>query len=150
MSRPYGTHGTLRFGGGRGEQAEILRRIEEVRARWGDERSDTVFRFRLAHPDQYDGLLDFVEWKLIEMPIPRLQRLGRSEEDRFLYEYNWTEDAAEVDRLGVSGWESWQRSATRLWLQPGVAEATRPAERALAAPLLSRVGRQGREAEQPA
>ena len=88
---PYGTHGTLRFGGGRGEQAEILRRIQEVRARWGDERSDTVFRFQTVHPDQYERLLDFVEWKLIEMPIPRLQRLGRHE-DRFLYGYNWRHD----------------------------------------------------------
>ena len=32
-----------------------------------------------------------VEWKLIEMPIPRLQVFGRSDEDRFLYRYNWTE-----------------------------------------------------------
>ena len=63
---PYGTHGTLRFGGGRGEQAEILRRIQEVRERWGNERSDTVFRFRLVHRDQYERLIDFVEWKLID------------------------------------------------------------------------------------
>jgi len=118
---PYGTHGTLRFGGGRGEQAEILRRIEDVRARWGNERSDTVFRFRLVHPDQYERLLDFVEWKLIEMPIPRLQRLGRSAEDRFLYEYNWAEH---VRRSTVSAYQDGVHGefSNTLWLKPGVAE----------------------------
>ena len=118
---PYGTHGTLRFGGGRGEQAEILRRIENVRARWGDERSDTVFRFQTVHPDQYRRLLEFVEWKLIEMPIPRLQRLGRSVDDRFLYEYNWP---ADVRRSVVSAYQDGASGAFSniLWLKPGVAE----------------------------
>lgn len=118
---PYGTHGTLRFGGGHGEQAEILRRIEDVRARWGDERSDTVHRFRLAHPRQYRRLIDFVEWKLIEMPIPRLQRLGRSEEGRFLYEYDWP---ADLRRSVVSAYQDGAGDAfsNALWLQPGVAE----------------------------
>jgi HNH endonuclease len=118
---PYGTHGTLRFGGGRGEQAEILRRIENVRARWGDERSDTVFRFQTVHPEQYERLLDSVEWKLIEMPIPRLQRLGRGEEDRFLYEYNWS---VPVRRSVVTAYQEKapEAFANSLSLQPGVAE----------------------------
>ena len=118
---PYGTHGTLRFGGGRGEQAEILRRIEDVRARWGDERSDTVFRFQTVRPEQYERLLDFVEWKLIEMPIPKLQRLGRGEEDRFLYEYNWT---VPVRRSVVSAYQKKapEAFANSLALKPGVAE----------------------------
>lgn len=118
---PYSTHGALRFGGGRGEQAEILRRIHDVRARWGDERSDTVFRFRLVHRDQYERLIDFVEWKLIEMPIPRLQRLGRSVEDRFLYEYNWP---ADVRRATVSAYQRGEpeRFSNAILLKPGVAE----------------------------
>jgi hypothetical protein len=118
---PYGTHGTLRFGGGRGEQAEILRRIEDARARWGDERSDSVFRFQTVRPEQYERLLDFVEWKLIEMPIPRLQRLGRGEEDRFLYEYNWP---APVRRSVVMAYQKKapEAFANSLALKPGVAE----------------------------
>ena len=118
---PYGTHGTLRFGGGRGEQAEILRRIEEVRARWGDERSDTLFRFQTVHPDQYRRLLGFVEWKLIEMPIPRLQRLGRSEDERFLYEYGWAEGLRKSTVSAYQKGESGRFSNTIL-LKPGVAE----------------------------
>jgi hypothetical protein len=119
---PYGTHGTLRFGGGRGEQAEVLRRIENVRARWGDERSDTVFRFQTVHRDQYERLLDFVEWKLIEMPIPRLQRLGRGEDDRFLYEYGWAEG---LRQSTVSAYQKGElgRFGNTLLLKPGVAEA---------------------------
>jgi 5-methylcytosine-specific restriction endonuclease McrA len=88
---PYRTVGTLRQGGGRsGNQAEILRRIEEFRSRWGGAQSDTLYRTRLARPVEFARLLEFVEWKLIKMPIPRLQVLGW-QEDRFLYEYNWTQ-----------------------------------------------------------
>lgn len=121
---PYGKHGTLRFGGGRGEQAEILRRIEDVRARWGDERSDTLFRFQTVHPDRFERLLDFVEWKLIEMPIPRLQRLGRGVEDRFLYEYGWTEG---LRRSTVSAYQKGElgRFANALLLKSGVADGLR-------------------------
>ncbi len=89
-SAPYGDHGVLRQGGpSGGGQAEIVRRIERTRARWTGARNDTLFRVRVQHPRDYARLVDFVEWKLIEMPIPRLQVLGR-EEDRFLYDYNWT------------------------------------------------------------
>jgi hypothetical protein len=118
---PYGTHGTLRFGGGRGEQAVILRRIQEVRVRWGSEHSDTVFRFQTLHPDRYRRLLDFVEWKLVDMPIPRLQRLGKGEEDRFLYQYNWP---VRVRRSVVTAYQRKARKAfaNSLSLQPGVAE----------------------------
>lgn len=118
---PYGAHGTFRFGGGRDEQAEILRRIESVRARWGDESSDTVFRFQAVHPELYARLLDFVEWKLIEMPIPRLQRLGRGDEDRFLYEYNWP---APVRRMVVTAYQEIapETFANSLALKPGVAD----------------------------
>jgi hypothetical protein len=46
----------------------------------------------LAPPGAYDELLHEVEWTLIHMPLPRLQRIGRGQEDRFLYEYGFTED----------------------------------------------------------
>ena len=38
-------------------------------------------------PARYRGLLDFVEWKLIEMPLPRLQTIG-DESVTFLYAIN--------------------------------------------------------------
>ncbi|MDY0062847.1 MAG: HNH endonuclease domain-containing protein [Myxococcota bacterium] len=43
------------------------------------------------HPGEYLALLDDVEWKLIEMPLPRLQLVGR-EEQEFLYRIDWCLD----------------------------------------------------------
>lgn len=41
-------------------------------------------------PPGFDALLDAVEWKLVDMPLPRLQRVGGGEE-RFIYVINWQE-----------------------------------------------------------
>jgi hypothetical protein len=118
---PYGSHGTLRQGGVKvGSQAEILRRIQTDRARWADAHSETAHRARHAHPIEFAALVDFVEWKLIEMPIPRLQVLG-GQEDRFLYGYNWSQG---IRRSAVSAYQRGLRSDfdNRLLLRPGVAE----------------------------
>ncbi len=123
---PYRAHGTFRFAFGHGGQAEILRRIESVRARWTDDRGDTVFGFQAVYPEPYERFLDFVDWKLIEMPIPRLQRLGRGDEERFLYEYNWP---APVRRSVVTAYQEKapETFAHSLALRPGVAdELVRP------------------------
>lgn len=117
---PYGHQGVLRQGGGpAGGQAEIVRRIERVRAKWAGSGSDTLFRAHLDHRAEFKRLLDFTEWKLIEMPISRLQLLGR-QEDRFLYEYNWTQS---VRQSSVSGYQRGTASGfdNRLLLLPGVA-----------------------------
>ena len=62
-----------------------------------------IHAFQRAHPDlasppqagptapaDFHTLLADVEWKLIEMPLPRLQRVG-GEEERFIYEIHWAE-----------------------------------------------------------
>jgi 5-methylcytosine-specific restriction endonuclease McrA len=118
---PYGAHGVLRQGGVRaGNQTEILRAIEQARAAWVDDQSDTLHRSRVRHAVGFSRLIDFVEWKLIEMPIPRLQVLGRAE-DRFLYEYNWTQ---QVRQAAVRVYQRGRESDfdNRLLLLPGVAE----------------------------
>ena len=117
---PYRSLGTLRQGGGRGEQATIVGRIERTRAHWPDGQTDTAYRARQAHPLEFSQLVDFVEWKLIEMPVPRLQVLGR-QEDRFLYEYNWTQA---VCRSAVTAHQRGTATGfdNRLLLRPGVAE----------------------------
>lgn len=117
---PYGPHGTLRQGGGRDEQASIVRRIAEARAQWSDAAGDTLCRFRQRCEDRYRRLVHDVEWTLIKMPIPRLQKLGRHE-DRFLYDYGWTED------IRHSTVTSYQRGGmfafhNTLRLQSGVAD----------------------------
>jgi hypothetical protein len=118
---PYRERGVLRQGGGRsGSQAEIVRRIDEARQRVAGSQADTVHRARQVHPVAFSRLVDFVEWKLIEMPIPRLQVLGRQEE-RFIYEYNWTQA---VRQSTVSAYQRGVSSPfdNRLLLKPDVAE----------------------------
>ncbi len=118
---PFREHGVLRQGGNhRGQQAEILRDIDDFRAMCGASGGDTLHRARLAQPREYLRLFNRVEWKLIEMPIPRLQVLGRKE-DRFLYDYAWPLDV----RPGTV--TAYQRGAlgkfdNRLNLHPGIAE----------------------------
>jgi hypothetical protein len=117
---PYLSVGTLRQGGGPGQQAEIVRRIQEARADWATSDADTLFRARQRHGTKFRKLVFEVEWKLIEMPIPRLQVLG-SQEDRFLYDYAWTKD---IRRSTVLRYQRDQPGAfdNRLIIRPGVAE----------------------------
>jgi len=118
---PYRGRTVLRQGGVRaGNQAEIVGAIAELRAGLARDPDRPVFRARAAHPERFERLVRFVEWKLVEMPIPRLQRLGRTEE-RFLYEYRWTERVRQAE---VSAYQRGDASAfdNRLLLRPGVAE----------------------------
>jgi 5-methylcytosine-specific restriction endonuclease McrA len=52
-----------------------------------------------AAPAAFARLLATVEFKLAEMPLPRLQRIGSSE-DRFLYEVSWTDQVGEREFRG--------------------------------------------------
>jgi 5-methylcytosine-specific restriction endonuclease McrA len=85
---PYTGERPLRQGGGANEQAEILSLIQKARVYWSQHGIETVHRAR-ADKERFESLVCKVEWKLIEMPVPRLQVLGH-DEDRFLYQYNWT------------------------------------------------------------
>ena len=66
-------------------QAEIVTRIRRFQERAGTEL--TLHRARIADPSAYDELVADVAWKLVEMPLPRLQRFGGSEP--FLYDIGW-------------------------------------------------------------
>ncbi len=118
---PYQGGSVLRQGGVRaGNQAEILSGITDFRLRHAGLRGELLTRAQLAHPEAFERLLHKVEWKLVEMPIPRLQRMGR-EEDRFLYDYGWTE---QVRQGVVTAYQRGEGSAfdNRLLLRPGAAE----------------------------
>ncbi|MEI7703489.1 MAG: HNH endonuclease [Deltaproteobacteria bacterium] len=118
---PYEGKVVLRQGGGRaGSQAEILRAIEGFRSDPRNASGEILHRARTAHPVAWKRLVHEVEWKLIEMPIPRLQVSG-SGEDRFLYEYSWNQD---IKRSTVREHQKDVRDRfdNRLTLQPGVAE----------------------------
>jgi hypothetical protein len=55
-------------------QAEIVSAILRFRSRHAPDASAPRWHARLAAPAAYERLVRTVEWKLIEMPLPRLQR----------------------------------------------------------------------------
>ena len=73
----------------RGGQAEIISAIRKFRERQDADPSEPLSRARLQARDRYERLVKLVEWKLIEMPLPRLQIIGESE-SRFLYRIGWS------------------------------------------------------------
>jgi hypothetical protein len=75
---------------GRPSQAEIVARIERFRAQLADP-SVSLFRARQVDPAGFARMLAFVEWKLVEMPLPRLQRFGETPEP-FIYRIGWNDD----------------------------------------------------------
>jgi len=105
----------------RGTQAEILRRIERFRlVRLGDPDLPLALA-RIRARGAFEQLLDFVEWKLIQMPLPRLQTIG-GKPDPFLYEIAWTADS--VRRRPVADYQTGRAIDfdNRIRLAPGVAE----------------------------
>ncbi|WP_375768833.1 HNH endonuclease [Archangium gephyra] len=118
---PFEGQAVLRQGGThQGSQAEILRAIAGFRGRHAGSSTELIFRARSRDEKGFEALVRLVEWKLIEMPIPRLQVLG-GEEERFLYEYAWTRD---IQRSEVSAYQRRERSTfdNRLLLRPRVAQ----------------------------
>jgi hypothetical protein len=105
-------------------QAEIIRHIRQFRAEADANPAASLPLSRAraaAGVEAYEKLARLVEWKLVQMPLPRLQNIGR-DEDRFLYEYTFTKEIqkSEVDR--------YQRGTSspfdnRLLLKPGVSAA---------------------------
>jgi hypothetical protein len=85
---PFGDQNPCVLRQNKSGQAEILTLIVRFRETQAKDPSAPIARARLAAPDAYDRLVGDVEWKLIEMPLPRLQRFG-ADEDRFIYEISW-------------------------------------------------------------
>jgi hypothetical protein len=113
QSAPFtGTGSILRQNSG--GQAEIVRAVADFRGAQAGDPGAPLNRARLQDPRGYERLLRTVEWKLIEMPLPKLQRLG-DEEERFLYRIAWD------DRIKRS--QAWAEGFDRsLELLPGVGE----------------------------
>lgn len=97
QARPYGTVGdeavVLRQNSS--GQAEVITLIRRFKARAGQEA--TLYRARLADPAGYDRLVAGVAWKLVEMPLPRLQRFGTGEP--FLYDIGWDPNVKRAEYL---------------------------------------------------
>ncbi|MBN1193502.1 MAG: hypothetical protein JXA36_07430, partial [Coriobacteriia bacterium] len=77
-------------------QAEIIRDIRRFREKYAPDPSVTLATARVGVPRQYARLLEAVEWKLIEMPLPRLQVMG-GVHDAFIYRIGWDKDVRQSD-----------------------------------------------------
>jgi hypothetical protein len=73
---------------GKTGEAEILQRVRRFRSDSGADPSATLPQARRAQARSFERLTAFVEWKLIEMPLPRLQFFGNTDL-RFLYQIGW-------------------------------------------------------------
>lgn len=98
----------------RGGQAEIVAAICRFRDQAGADPGQSLWRTRTVAPERYARLVDLVEWKLIEMPLPKLQRVGRIE-NRFLYYINWDDHVRRAD-IASPGFDR------QVHLLPGVAD----------------------------
>jgi hypothetical protein len=89
---PYGRGreaGVLLQNTGR-RQAEMVALIAAFRSAFPKDPLLPIERARKVDGNGFRDLLDEVEWKLIEMPLPRLQSIG-STAVSFLYDISWTE-----------------------------------------------------------
>jgi len=104
-----------------GSQAEIVRIIARFRnaSRWGP--GAPLARVRVKQPARFDQLVDRVEWKLVEMPLPKLQRFGNRWHP-FLYELSWADD---INRSEVRAFREGRTSRFdgQIHLQSGVGNA---------------------------
>lgn len=70
-------------------RAVILRRIDAFRGQHAPDPSASLHRARLHAPDAYARLRREVEWKLVEMPLPKVQRVMGGTDERFVYQIAW-------------------------------------------------------------
>ena len=84
-----------------GGQAELVSAIARFRERQAGDPSATLTRARIAAPARYEGLVREIEWKLVEMPLARVQVVG-DQTDEFLYRIGWTQGVrrSDLDRPG--------------------------------------------------
>lgn len=69
-------------------QAKIVNLIRGFRDRHAPDPSANLARARVASPAEFERLVRDIEWKLVEMPLPRLQVIG-NQEVRFIYAISW-------------------------------------------------------------
>ena len=88
---PFGARtGAVVLAQSNGGQAEILTAIVRFRDAHAPDAGASIARARRLAPGRLERLVREIEWKLVEMPLPRLQRVGR-EDDPFLYRIAWNE-----------------------------------------------------------
>ena len=72
-------------------QAEVLSRVRAFRVRTNTRALAPLVEARARDAKGWERLVQSVEWKLVEMPLPRLQQIG-DRQDRFVYQIYWESD----------------------------------------------------------
>ena len=98
-----------------GKRARVLQLIDDFRSSASAGRSVTLHAAKLADRDGWETLRAEVEWTLVKMPLPKLQRASGTE-DRFIYHIGWDDDVSK------SAWRSGAIDS-RIHLEPGVARS---------------------------
>lgn len=88
QTRAWDRGATLRQN--RSGQAKIVSLIADFKERHSPDPSASLYRSRLQAPQAFAKLCRQVEWKLVQMPLPKLQRVG-SELDPFVYTIGWND-----------------------------------------------------------
>ena len=104
---------------GKSGQAEIVTQIKNFRER---NNYSTLFKSKTSDPVRYKKLLDHIEKKLVEMPLPRVQYFG-NQEIRFIYDIAWNK-ASPMNLREVTAQQQGRESLfdNRIHLLPNVAD----------------------------
>lgn len=80
-------------------------------------------RARLVDVNMWKSLVDEVEWRLIEMPLAKLQRVA-SQDHQWLYALSWDDASRRPSKASVRAYQNHKRSDfdNCIRLQPGVGE----------------------------
>lgn len=110
----------------RGRRAKILELVQTARAQLehATGRSVAFPEARRLADDKLEQLFCDVEWKLIEMPLPKLQRLG-AHDTRWLYQISFDDGEHKARKKQVSAYQRGTADAdfdNLIRFRPGVAE----------------------------
>ncbi|MEK7866498.1 MAG: HNH endonuclease domain-containing protein [Planctomycetota bacterium] len=106
----------------------IISRVHafRVRAQAASGESTSLARAKLLRQEEWRKLRDEVEWTLIEMPLPKLQRIG-GQDTSWLYSIDWDDRDRRPSRGEVMAYQRGAHSSFQnlVRLQPGVGQALR-------------------------
>jgi len=105
--------------------AKIIRLVHAFRqAVQSDSRAPSLYAARLAEPERTQALVQEIEWILIKMPLPKLQRVG-GEDTHWLYRIAWNDGARCPTQAEIRKYQQGERTSfdNLIRFQPGVAES---------------------------
>lgn len=111
--------------GGRA-RAKIVRLVQEFRQKVEllDAYAPSLEKGRRHQQKAYEKLVRNIEWTLIEMPLPKLQRVG-GQETAWLYRINWDDKRNAPTLSTIRAYQRGEQVGfdNQIRFQPGVAEA---------------------------